>query len=950
MINVTPSRRRSDGEIKANEAAKTLQTAGQYLLAQSKEPPRGNMDPGMLQISQAIKINYAANLFARAELIKNMGQSFGGARDIYRLCGYSHILSPTMLKGRYVRQDVAKRIVNAFPDATWRCRPVVSENQTPQDTDFEKAWKKLVSDLNLWYEFNMLDRKAGIGRYAVLLLGFDDDQPLNMPCAKGAATTLNYVQSYDEVNAQIIRYEDNPNNTRFGYPIEYNLTLRSGNASQVLKQVHYTRVIHVADDCIDSPIIGTSRLEVVWNRLQDLETIMAGGTEMFWRGGFPGISFEADAQAELPPDLVKKMEQQIDDYTMGLQRYMQLQGVKANPIPAGFTGASAITGMVDVILMCLSGATGIPKRILTGTEEAQLAGEQDENSWQSRVGERRVLFAEPLLLRKFIGRLVELEVLPTPKDIVVNWLEEANLSKAAQAAIGVQKTQMLSSYCMAPGANILLPPYFFFKDIMGYTKEQADAILAEGNARIQQEMDQQQQDVQAQQDYNDQLAKQQAQGGGQANQLPDCPDCNIPMEQQNENTAVCPQCGMTATKNTQGDQSEEGDQTGDESNGGGAGGPPNNMEGAGSTAGQQGTQPPPPPIPSAKPTIMPSPVRSDEVKGKKPGVTEDTEEGETGDEGAKDKPTATDEESPKKKGGKQAPTDDEEEVDVTKADDATWRKKIDDDGRKGADVAGPPNIQMATVVRSPTPMDDSARTGDRMIKGGKAGKDAKPNQKGADGLQGAYSYDTTSDTAAGVKQDDPRVKKLVDKPEMKERYPKANERLKRAMEMVGYWDSKLKALGGVGSGVKGHTTQKYVVHVDRPTGSAPSNRGVEEPSGKKKYIQDLDQAERIQPTIDKIIHKNRGNTDAVLDTVFGKYDIDSYKGMKGTDPSTAEHVIQYIEKWCKDYQEKGPTSEQLGLMDNSGPRRSQAPTVKSKADQKMGKSISSIAHKLAKKK
>ena len=144
--------------------------------------------------------------------------------------------------------------------------------------------------------------------------------------------------------------------------------------------------------------------------------------------------------------------------------------------------------IVDTELKLISGASNIPVRILTGSERGELASSQDENNWNHRVDERRLDFAEPLILRAFIDRLIDFGILPRPKNglYTVTWPDLDALSEKEQAEIAKSKTEAIAMYVKS-GASILIPPTFFLTKIMGMSDEEAEAILNEVLEMIKQE-------------------------------------------------------------------------------------------------------------------------------------------------------------------------------------------------------------------------------------------------------------------------------------------------------------------------------------------------------------------------------------------------------------------------------------------------------------------------------
>ncbi len=101
-----------------------------------------------------------------------------------------------------------------------------------------------------------------------------------------------------------------------------------------------------------------------------------------------------------------------------------------------------------MLMGLLSGATGIPRRILLGSEAGQLASEQDRANWAERIEERRTSFAEPVILLPFIRKMQDAEVLPQTDDIEIEWpnafhmspLEENQaMAQKARAAVNLSK-------------------------------------------------------------------------------------------------------------------------------------------------------------------------------------------------------------------------------------------------------------------------------------------------------------------------------------------------------------------------------------------------------------------------------------------------------------------------------------------------------------------------------
>lgn len=433
---------------------------------------------------QQVFARLASTSFSRASLAGALGQTYGGDRDLYGTLGYKKDPTFADYNNCFTRQDISRRIVTAYPDATWRGKPEVYETEDPKETPFEKDWNEVMSSINLFHYFNRVDKLAGIGRYAVLFLGFDDGEDPSSPVKVKKGRKLMYVQPFSENKATIKSSITDPKNVRFGLPEKYELTVDTATSISGKILAHWSRVLHVADGLTESNVFGTPRLECVLNRLQDLERVVGGASEMFWRGAFPGLSLEMDPTAKVSDE--DALEEEINQYIHNLRRVMRLKGIKANNLSVEVADPK---GHVEVILQLISGATTIPVRILTGSERGELASSQDKENWNDRVAERREDFAGPVILSPFIDRLIQSGVLTPPSQetkVTVNWPDEDALSDKEQADIAKIRAEALQKY-LDSGASNIVPPITFLTLFMGFSQLEAEAMLKEAEVQMEEE-------------------------------------------------------------------------------------------------------------------------------------------------------------------------------------------------------------------------------------------------------------------------------------------------------------------------------------------------------------------------------------------------------------------------------------------------------------------------------
>lgn len=413
----------------------------------------------------------ASELISRTELAKKLGYSYKGNRDIYEILGYERDPDFDSFYAMYKRGGLAKRIINAPVNTSWRGLPEVSEKEK-KDTKFETSWKNLTKKRNIFNSVRRADRLARIGQYSVLLLGFDDGKDLSIPVSKAA--DLLYLQPYSESTAVIETLENDFKNERYGLPLTYKIKIASDNDPSKIteKIVHYSRVIHICEDLLENNIKGDPALECIYNNLKNLELVSGGSAEMFWRGASPGLAFKADEDAQFGvDDDLENLEDEIQEYLLGLKRYLRLQGVSVEQLaPQVSDPANHIMVQVDII----AGTIGIPKRILMGSERGELASSQDSVAWNRMMDERRTDYCEPVILRPLIDTLISVGVLPAPEseNYEIRWKSLFQATEHEKALIAKQKSDALVAYSNAIGTETIIPPEIYVSKILGFSDEE----------------------------------------------------------------------------------------------------------------------------------------------------------------------------------------------------------------------------------------------------------------------------------------------------------------------------------------------------------------------------------------------------------------------------------------------------------------------------------------------
>lgn len=435
-------------------------------------------------------------------------------KDIDDECGYPRWITPWQYKYMYDREGLASRVNDLMPNECWAVLPKVYETEDDEeDTEFEQSWDDLQERKDLLHYLKRADQQSGIGYYGIVLLGLNDANNTNLalpvagidprtgeplkyeldpagkPTTKKASPMnldLLYLRVFDETQVRILSYESDTNSPRHAQPNMYYvrfINIARGEtgaiAGTVTAHVHWTRILHLADGRGGDETFGTPRLQNVYNRIYDLRKILSASGEMFWKGGFPGFSFEVNpeiaAEAAFDEEAVRD---EFERYSNGLQRYLALKGLTVKSLA---TQVSSPKEHFETQVRAICASKGFPIRVFLGTEEQQRTTSTEEaKTWNKHVAARQEDYLSPKVVRPFINMLIKYGILKAPKKrYTVYWPDLNTTSDADLANLAFKRAQALGQYINAFIYHIFpLKPFYVM--VLGYTPAEADAIIKVG--------------------------------------------------------------------------------------------------------------------------------------------------------------------------------------------------------------------------------------------------------------------------------------------------------------------------------------------------------------------------------------------------------------------------------------------------------------------------------------
>jgi len=415
-------------------------------------------------------------------------------KDLNYECGYPSSITTSDYRDMFDRDAIARRVVEIFPLECWKAEPRVFETVETDETAFEKDFNDVLINNHLWHYLQRADVLSGIGRFGVILLGINDKKSLKQPLdlnKKGKKKReLLYMRAFDENVVTFGKRVKDKKSPRFGMPETYKINFSDEDMSLVAgsqeggyistaDEIHWSRIIHIADGRECSDIYGVPRMKAVYNRLLDLRKIYGGAGEMFWKGGFPGYVFEVNpdnSDATLDTDTLRE---EFEDYSQGLQRYLAIAGVTAKSLKVQLADPR---GHIEVMLKAIAIRLGIPNRVLMGSEEAKLSSVQDKKTWNERVAWRQSYYLTPFVIRNVIDRLIDAGVLTAPQEnnaYTVQWPDLNAPSDEERAKIADLATEAMGKYTEG-GVWGLMDPVNWLVRVAGWTLEEAEEAVNTG--------------------------------------------------------------------------------------------------------------------------------------------------------------------------------------------------------------------------------------------------------------------------------------------------------------------------------------------------------------------------------------------------------------------------------------------------------------------------------------
>lgn len=403
-------------------------------------------DSNQLKSQKAIKV--MSGLLARAQLAMRAMMPFGGKRNLWQSFGYPEQISPHDVMRMYNRGGVAKRVAHAYPDAVWGRPPTL---WVQGDDSWAAEWAKFCDENDVWQALYRLDVLSSLGAYGLLLIGTNKG---NLTTELRSNAQLTFLQPYSEENARIMSWDGAETSPNFGRPLLYRLNPENDSrqlygshlGSMPVRrplEVHHSRTLHVAHSALENGIFGRPLYASIWNYLVDLEKVVGSAAESYWMTANRGIVANVDKEIEMDAQDSADLSDEIDEYQHGQRRFIRTRGVEVTSLG---TDVADPQGAFKVLVTLISGTTGIPQRVLLGSESGRLASTQDKGNWSERVEEYRTLHAQPTILKPFVQKMIAIGAVRKPNGPVnILWPDAYRMSPLERGQTSAQTARTIAN-------------------------------------------------------------------------------------------------------------------------------------------------------------------------------------------------------------------------------------------------------------------------------------------------------------------------------------------------------------------------------------------------------------------------------------------------------------------------------------------------------------------------
>ena len=388
-------------------------------LTNVQRPRQGAYYPGQGILGSGFR-GYAAQL----------GSQYDGERQLYDALGYTKTLKIQHYVAKYERgPGIARGIVDKPVHDCWGDVPEVLEaDETEGETDFEKEARRFLNGdytrVKPSVRFRNAHRWARLLEFSLILIGVSDENvtggepnSLENEVATDSIDSLDdidYLAVYDQrrISWDETDFVDDPTDARYNLPEKYSIDVGRDDGNI---KVHHSRIIHTVEGPDSDELRSDPIYKPIFNRLEDLQKLLGGSAEMFWRAAYPGLVLTPPTDADGVPmrfdDDGESVAHQIAKYRQNLDRMMRVTG----NLEKLETDVAEPDKHVAVQIEDISAHVDIPMSMIRGNETGERATTEDKQMYAEFIARLQREYCVEQVLEKIFDRFLDWGVM-TPTE------------------------------------------------------------------------------------------------------------------------------------------------------------------------------------------------------------------------------------------------------------------------------------------------------------------------------------------------------------------------------------------------------------------------------------------------------------------------------------------------------------------------------------------------------
>lgn len=349
--------------------------------------------------------------------------------------GYPDSLDFNILYNAYRRGGFFNAIIDIIPERCFSDDPFIvdGDGDTPLDTEFEKAVKKLVKDFDLWRVFETAFKYADVGQYSTIVPVVSEPTQNTLEQPLTAGKRIIAINPWWQVECKANQeYDPDYTSENYNKPLSYRLQPSSLSGRQTTNAtqhtLHYSRV-NVITNAVGATIYGESVLEPAFNALFDANKVRGASSEGYRKNAMQKVILSgSNAEAIKAMNASKEaINEAVNDFVDNFNSVLRLGGVDVTTLQTQLQDPKS-AWEICVVEACAS--RGVSLTELIGFMTGERASTQNSSVFTKRLKKWQKKYSNDI--HSFLQWLIDLDLLPQPSngEFKVCWPDIGESSKS----------------------------------------------------------------------------------------------------------------------------------------------------------------------------------------------------------------------------------------------------------------------------------------------------------------------------------------------------------------------------------------------------------------------------------------------------------------------------------------------------------------------------------------